>query len=101
MAMGRRGPDNEEVVRAANARSETHRPLPDENVLPKVGGPVLDRAGIDDSGYLTKKGLKAGVDEFYNYLPPGMNIEDQHIADIRGQQMKTITDLGYPGDGWD
>jgi hypothetical protein len=99
--MKKSAPDATDVIEAANHKSMTHRPLPDENVLPKTGGPVLERAGIDDSGYLVKKGLVAGVDEFYNYLPPGMNIEDQHDADIRPMQMYTVTDLGYPSDGWD
>ena len=96
---GKAAPDRMDVIKAANARADA-KGLPDENVLPATSGPTLDRAGIQDSGYLTKKGLTDGVDVFYNCLPPGMNIEDQQLADIHEEPIKYITDLGYPGDGW-
>jgi hypothetical protein len=96
---GKAGPDRMDVIKAANA-SDDAKGLADENVLPATGGPSLDRAGIQDSGYLDKKGTPSGVDVFFNCLPPGMNIEDQYLADIREEPIKYVTDLGYPGDGW-
>ena len=75
--------------------------MAEENVLPKSGGESLDKAGIKDSGYLTKKGEPSGEMAKFNDLPPGMNIEDQKNSDIRSQMMKTWTGgLSFPGDGW-
>ncbi len=67
--------------------------------LPSSGGEVLDRAGIKDTGYITKK---AGIptDGKFNVLPPGMNIDDQPNADIRSLPYKEVVNKSYPGDGW-
>lgn len=102
---GGTAPNKEDIIKSANARgTQRHEvkgdELADENVLPSSGGETLDVAGIKDSGYLTKKGLPFGPAVFYNTLPPGMDIEDQELIDVRVMPMKTITDLGYPGDGW-
>jgi hypothetical protein len=73
----------------------------EEGVLPKTKMPTLDKAGIKNSGYLTKKGEPSGLDARFNDLPPGMNIEDQKNSDIRSQEMITYSGgISYPGDGW-
>lgn len=69
-------------------------------VFPDSSGESLDKAGIDDSGYIDAKGTPDGLTAMFNYLPPGENIEDQKCADIRPMPFKTVTGLGYPGDGW-
>lgn len=75
--------------------------MAEENVLPKSGGASLDKTGIHDSGYLTKKGTPSGEGAKFNMLPPGMNIEDQKLADIRAQtQINYGGGISYPGDGW-
>lgn len=80
---------------------EQEKGRPDEGVLPSSGGEVLDKAGIKNTGYLTKKGTPSGLDARFNYLPPGMDIEDQRNADIRGQkQINYEGGITYPGDGW-
>jgi hypothetical protein len=68
--------------------------------LPASGGKSLDRAGVKTSGYIDKKGTPSGNDVHFNMLPPGMNIEDQKLADIHEMPMKTVVSLSYPGDGW-
>jgi len=74
--------------------------LPDVGTLPSSGGETLDRDGIKDSGYLDKKGTPSGERAMFNALPPGTNIEDQAVADIREQPMKSWTGgQSYPGDG--
>lgn len=99
-------PSKDDIVKSANARAQKRHDMhgknryADEGFLPNSEGPVLDRAGIKDTGYLVKKGLQDGVNVFYNTLPPGMDINDQENADIREMPMRTVTDLGYPGDGW-
>lgn len=81
--------------------SEQSTSMPDVGVLPSSGGQSIDKTGVKDSGYLTKKGTPSGLKAEFNYLPPGMNIEDQKDADIRSQEMKTYKGgISYPGDGW-
>lgn len=103
--IGGAAPSCEDVIESANKRGSKRHDMKgdsvgDVGVLPTSEGPVLDRAGIRDEGYITKKGLTDGVNVFYNTLPPGMDIEDQELIDVRKMELKTVTDLGYPGDGW-
>jgi len=74
--------------------------MPDVGTLPSSGGASLDKDGIKDSGYLTKKGTPSGEGAKFNMLPPGTNIDDQKVADIREQPMKNWSGgQSYPGDG--
>jgi hypothetical protein len=73
---------------------------PDVGVLPDSSKVVNgERVGIKDSGYLDKKGT-TGADTLMLSMPPGMNIENQKLSDQHEMPMKTVTSLGYPGDGW-
>jgi len=87
--------------------------IPDEGLFPPSGGEALDKAGIQDSGYLNKNRVpskwscdSSGVHgEILNRLPPGMNIEDQHLsmaetAAKRLAKVKEVDEIGYPEDGW-
>jgi hypothetical protein len=75
---------------------------PDVGVLPtseKMAGNEM--VGIKDQGYLDKKGTPSGLKADFNFLPPGMDIEDQDNADIRAQkQLDYKGGISYPGDGW-
>lgn len=99
-------PNKQDVIKSANARGGKRHEMKgqsvaDEAVLPSSSGPSLDKAGIKNTGYLTKKSTPFGVNAFFNSLPPGTDIEDQEDADIRTMEMKTYSGgLGYPGDGW-
>lgn len=74
--------------------------MPDVGTLPSSGGASLDKDGIKDNGYLTKKGTPSGESAMFNRLPPGTNIEDQAVADIREEPIKFYSSgLSYPGDG--
>jgi hypothetical protein len=103
--MGNKRPGHTEVIKGANARSKVRHETSgdqyaDVNVLPKSGGGTLDKDGINDNGYLVKKGTPYGVDVFFNSLPPGSDITDQEVADIRVEEMKTwMGGLSFPGDG--
>jgi hypothetical protein len=103
---GGRAPSKEDIVKSANARGgERHdmkgQSLADVGVLPDSDKLVNNElVGIKNHGYLVKKNLEFGPDVFYNSLPPGMDIEDQENCDIRAMEMKTVTSMGYPGDGW-
>lgn len=104
---GGMAPSRDDIIRSANARAQKRHEmknadLADVGVLPDSSELVGDeRVGIRDYGYLAKKGLDFGVNAFYNSLPPGMDIEDQEVSDIREMKMVVYdTGLGYPGDGW-
>lgn len=104
---GGMAPSSHDVVASANARSERRHEmkgqplLADVDVLPDSAHLAgNEMVGIKDSGYLVKKDIPYGVSANFNSLPPGMDIEDQENADIRKMPMKTVTALGYPGDGW-
>jgi len=103
---GGEAPDKRDIIKSANARSKKRHEvggdvLADINVLPPSGGEVLDRSGIKDNGYLVKKGTPFGSDVFFNSLPPGSDITDQEVADIRKMEVKTYSGgMSYPGDGW-
>ncbi len=60
-----------------------------------------EMVGFKTEGYIDKKGTPTGLGAKFNYMPPGQNILDQFVADLRDLPMKTITDMGYPGDGWE
>lgn len=100
-------PTHVDVIKSANARGQRRHEmkrqgLADLEVLPDSAQMVgNERVGIEDRGYLVKKGLEYGVNAMYNSLPPGMDIEDQENADIRQEDMITYSGgMGYPGDGW-
>ena len=103
---GGMAPSKHDVIKSANARSKMRHETggdkyADVNVLPKSGGEVLDKAGVNDNGYLVKKGTPFGVDVFFNSLPPGTDITDQEMTDIREMEMLTYSGgISYPGDGW-
>lgn len=102
---GGSAPSKDDVVKSANARAQKRHEVKgqsyaDVQTLPSSEGGTLDKAGIKNNGYLVKKNLPFGVNAFYNSLPPGMDIEDQEITDQRKMEMKQVTGLGYPGDGW-
>jgi hypothetical protein len=104
---GGEAPTHIDVIKSANARAQKRHEmkksnLADVEVLPDstelVGNELV---GIKDSGYLAKKGLEFGVNALYNTLPPGMDIEDQEVCDIRKMEMTAYEGgLSYPGDGW-
>jgi hypothetical protein len=53
----------------------------------------------DTMSYIDKKGTPQGESAAFNQMPPGMDIDDQKVADIRDMPMKRITPMGYEGDG--
>jgi hypothetical protein len=103
---GGAAPSKEAVIKSANARGGARHEVKSADVA-DVGN-LRDTAhmagnemvGVKNDGYLVKKGLNYGVNAMYNSLPPGMDIEDQENCDIRKMELKTVTGLGFPGDGW-
>ena len=103
------GADSEEGVKhAANARSSKRHAVKSksdseaDSLFPGAGsGEVLDKAGVNNNGYIVKKNTPYGVGAMFNTLPPGMDIEDQEVADIRSMPTREYDGgCSYPGDGW-
>jgi hypothetical protein len=100
-------PSHVDIIKSANARAQKRHEMKDQaladmEVLPdsaEMAGNEM--VGVRNNGYLAKKELEFGVNALYNTLPPGMDIEDQELADIRKMEMAVYEGgLGYPGDGW-
>lgn len=75
---------------------------PEYDAVPStLGQTALDRPGFQVTGYIDKKGVKSTNDTKLNFLPPGLNIDDQVNFDGFDGSTK-IEDLvdhnGY--DGW-
>jgi hypothetical protein len=100
-------PDKDDIMMSANARGmKRHdakgQDVADVGVLPDSSMMKNNEmVGVRDDGYLVKKNLPYGNNANYNSLPPGMDIEDQEVCDIRRMEMKVYKGgVGYPGDGW-
>ena len=60
----------------------------------------LDDPGFDANGSCFYKfGTPYGEKAMFNQLPPGPDITDQKYALINEMPLKTVTTMGYPGDG--
>jgi len=104
---GGMAPDKKDIIKYANARGQKRHEMKRQNladmeVLPDSAESTRNElVGIRNSGYLVKKGLEFGVNAMYNSLPPGMDIEDQEVCDIREMELVVYErGLGLPGDGW-
>lgn len=104
---GGNAPSAVDIIKSANARAQKrhemkNQELADVEVLPDSDELLGDeRVGIRNYGYLSKKNTPFGVNALFNSLPPGMDIEDQELTDIRQMEMRVFDKgLGYPGDGW-
>lgn len=62
---------------------------------------IGEKSGFETTGYLDKKGTPYGENAKLNFLPPGMEIENQENKDIRKMPYTKVTEESYPGDGWE
>jgi hypothetical protein len=57
------------------------------------------QASTDD--YIVKKGTAFGEAAKLNIMPPGMDINDQPMRDIRDMKLETYSGgVSFPSDGW-
>lgn len=61
----------------------------------KFGNPEEVVPMTNSSGYIDKKGAVYGEAAKLNQMPPGEDIENQQMADIRSMPMKTIVSGDY------
>jgi len=79
-------------------------PKPGENTdiigMSGLHSDIGEKSGFQTSGYIVKKGTPQGDGAKFNFLPPGMDITNQDITDMRDMPLKKLTNESYPGDGW-
>lgn len=61
---------------------------------------IGEKSGFATDGYIDKKDTPYGEAAKFNYLPPGMNIDNQANAEINAMPMRQLVSESYPGDGW-
>ena len=61
---------------------------------------IGEMSGFITDGYLDKGDTPYGEAAKLNFLPPGMDISNQQIAQINEMPLRKIVAESYPGDGW-
>jgi hypothetical protein len=61
---------------------------------------IGELSGFITDGYLDKGGIPYGEAAKFNFLPPGMDINNQENAEIHDMPLRKVTAESYPGDGW-
>lgn len=61
---------------------------------------IGESSGFITDGYLDKQGTPYGEAAKLNFLPPGMDINNQHNAEIHDMPLRKLTEESYPEDGW-
>lgn len=78
---------------------------PNQAITPNVKGmqslknDIGEKSGFQTDGYIDKKGTPYGEGAKFNQMPPGMDISNQEMTDIRDMPLKRLTKDGYEGDG--
>lgn len=102
---GGKSPTYSGEMRGKAAPEKFAKPMGDvESGLHEMGGThndIGEKSGFQTDGYLVKKGTPYGEAAKFNMMPPGMDINNQEVCDIRDMPFKEITDMSYPGDGWE
>jgi hypothetical protein len=80
---------------------------PHQEIVAGVGGGINglyddigEKSGFITDGYLDKGDTPYGEEAKFNYMPPGMDIDNQVMAEIHEMPMRTVVDVSYPDDGW-
>jgi hypothetical protein len=61
---------------------------------------IGEKSGFITEGYLDKGDTPFGENAKFNYLPPGMDIDNQHMLDVHAMPLREVVSQSYPGDGW-
>lgn len=61
---------------------------------------IGEKSGFITDGYIDKGGTPFGEDAKFNYLPPGMDINNQAMLEVHAMPLREIVESSYPGDGW-
>lgn len=61
---------------------------------------IGEMSGFITDGYLDKQRTPYGEAAKFNFLPPGMEIDNQENAEINMMPLRILVAESYPGDGW-
>lgn len=61
---------------------------------------IGELSGFITDGYQDKGKTPYGENAKFNFLPPGMDINNQENAEIHDMPLRLLTSESYPGDGW-
>ena len=61
---------------------------------------IGEMSGFITDGYMDKNGTPYGEGAKFNFLPPGMDINNQENAEIHDMPLRLLVGVRYPGDGW-
>lgn len=61
---------------------------------------IGEQSGFITEGYLDKGETPFGEDAKLNFLPPGMDIDNQHVYEAHVMPLRKVIEESYPGDGW-
>lgn len=62
---------------------------------------IGEMSGFITEGYLDKNGTPYGEGAKLNYLPPGMDIDNQMMLEVHTMSLRTYGGgVSYPDDGW-
>jgi hypothetical protein len=82
------------------AKGNSGAPSTDIKGMSSSKGSDSEMTGFVTSGYIDKRGTPHGEAARFNMMPPGMDITDQVTTEQHPMPFKTVTAMGYPGDGW-
>jgi hypothetical protein len=68
--------------------------------IDKLHNDIGEASGFITDGYLDKSNTPYGEGAKFNFLPPGMEIDNQENAEINEMPLRLVTAMSYPGDGW-
>lgn len=68
--------------------------------IDKLHDDIGESSGFITDGYQDKSNTPYGEAAKFNFLPPGMEIDNQENAEINQLPLRLITAMSYPGDGW-
>jgi hypothetical protein len=61
---------------------------------------IGEQSGFITDGYMDKGDTPFGENAKFNYLPPGMDIDNQKMLDVHAMPLREVVSQSYPGDGW-
>ena len=95
-----------EVQMRGNAQMDKFGDPMNDGVVASIKGlagtynDIGELSGFITDGYLDKGGTPYGEAAKFNFLPPGMEIDNQENAEIHQMPLRKLTSESYPGDGW-
>jgi hypothetical protein len=62
---------------------------------------IGEKSGFQTTGYIFKGNTPMGENAKFNFMPPGMDIDNQAIYEPIDLPLEKVVEESYPGDGWE